>query len=204
CGSDPAKTKRVAVVPGFASHFFVESQRETDEEVPLGWRWTRNCHNPYLDHRNRSSIPGEPASAPIPRRQPDRAPPAVGTPCTGTILTSAMLSGHEVCKRDRIMFKAALLGMGILAVVTTTAAAQVYYPYSYPSYNYYSYPGYGYPTYSYPSYSYPYGYAPYYGWPYYQAPAYPYRAAPAYSDPYVGWRPYSDSAGPKASTRGGY
>jgi hypothetical protein len=96
------------------------------------------------------------------------------------------------------MFKSALLGIGLVAAVTTTAAAQLYYPYSYPGYSYYSYPGYSYPTYGYP-----YGYSSYYGWPYYYGtPAYP--AAPAYSDPYVGLRPYSDSAGPKASTRGGY
>jgi hypothetical protein len=104
----------------------------------------------------------------------------------------------------RTMFKAALLGAGLVASVATTAAAQVYYPDSYPGYGYYSYPGYSYPTYSYPSHSYPYGYSPYYGWPgYYQAPAYPYRAGPAYSDPYVGWRPYSAGAGPRASTHGG-
>ena len=97
------------------------------------------------------------------------------------------------------MFKAALLGTGLAALVATTAAAQVYYPY--PSYNY-SYPGYIYPTYNYPSYSYPYGYSPYYGWPnYYQAPVY--GPGPAYPDPYVGWRPYTSGAGPKASTRGG-
>src|SRR5712672_3152743 len=66
----------------------------------------------------------------------------------------------------RTMFKSALLGIGIAAAVTTTAAAQPYYPYSYPGYGYYyTYPGYSYPTYSYPSYGYPYGYSAYYGWP---------------------------------------
>jgi hypothetical protein len=51
--------------------------------------------------------------------------------------------------------------------------------------------------------SYPYGYFAYYGWPYYfQGPVY--RPAPAYSDPYVGWRPYSDAAGPRASGHVGY
>ena len=91
------------------------------------------------------------------------------------------------------MFKSALLGIALTAAVTTTAAAQLYYPYSYPAY-----------PYGYPAYGYPYAYAPYYGWPnyYYAPPAY--RAAPAYSDPYDWWRPYTDNAGPKASTRGGY
>jgi hypothetical protein len=94
------------------------------------------------------------------------------------------------------MFKPALLGIGLLATATTTAAAQLY-PYSYPGYSYYSYSGYSYPTYGYP-----YGYSPYYGWPnYYGAPVY--RTAPAYSDAYVWWRPYSAGAGPKASTHGG-
>ena len=96
------------------------------------------------------------------------------------------------------MIKSVLLGIGFVAAMATTAAAQSYYPYYYP--------GYGYPTYGYPAYSYP-GYAWSYGWPYawpysYGTPAY--RAAPAYADPYVWARPYSDNAGPKASTRGGY
>jgi len=92
------------------------------------------------------------------------------------------------------MLKSALLGVGLLAVATTAAAAQSYYPYAYPGYATYSYP------YAHSYYGWPYSY---YGWPtYYGAPAY--RAAPAYSDPYVGLRPYSDAAGPKASTRGGY
>ena len=98
-----------------------------------------------------------------------------------------------------MMIKSALLGVGIVAAVATTAAAQPYYP----SYS----PGYSYPPYGYPAYSYPPGYAWSYGWPYgwsYYYPAPAYRAAPAYSDPYVWWRPYSDNAGPKASTRGGY
>ncbi|HYZ43211.1 MAG TPA: hypothetical protein VE687_21655 [Stellaceae bacterium] len=92
------------------------------------------------------------------------------------------------------MLKAALLGIGIVAAVATTATAQVYYPY----------PGYSYPAYSYPWYGYPYGYSSYYAWPnYYGAPVYPYRAVPAYADPYVGWHPYSAGAGPKASAHGG-
>jgi len=88
-----------------------------------------------------------------------------------------------------MMIKSALLGVGIVAAVATTASAQTYYP------NYY------------PGYSYPPGYAWGYGWPYswpYYYPAPAYRAAPAYSDSYVWWRPYSDNAGPKASTRGGF
>lgn len=99
------------------------------------------------------------------------------------------------------MIKSTLLGVGLLAAVATTAAAQSYYPYYNPGYGY---PGYGYAPYGYPAYSYPPGYA-WSGWPYgwpYSAPAY--RAAPAYSDPYAYWRPYSDNAGPRASTRGGF
>ena len=95
------------------------------------------------------------------------------------------------------MIKSALLGVGIVAAVATTAAAQTYYPNYYPGY---SYPAYGYPTY-------PGGYAWGYGWPYswpYYYSAHAYRAVPAYSDPYVWWRPYSDKTGPKASTRGGF
>lgn len=85
--------------------------------------------------------------------------------------------------------------MGFAAAMATTAAAQPYY---YPGYSYYSYP-----WYSYPAYGYPCTYSWSYGWPsYYAAPAY--RPAPAYSDPYVTARPYSDSAGPRASGRVGY
>ena len=91
------------------------------------------------------------------------------------------------------MLKSALLAIGLLAAVVTTAAAQPYYPY-YPYY---------YPGYSYPTYGYPYGYTSYYGWPsYYWPPVY--RPAPAYSDPYVQVRPYSDGAGPRASGHVGY
>lgn len=62
----------------------------------------------------------------------------------------------------------------------------------YPGYDYHPYPGYTYPA---PSYS--------CGWPYlYPAPTY--RPAPAYSDSYVAARPYSDSAGPRASGHIGY
>ncbi|MGH7063247.1 MAG: hypothetical protein ACREET_04125 [Stellaceae bacterium] len=87
------------------------------------------------------------------------------------------------------MLKSTVLGLGFAAVVSTAAMAQPYYPY-YP------------PGYSYPAYSYGYGY-PYYGsyYPYYY-PAY--RPAPAYSDPYVALRPYSDRAGPAASGHTGY
>jgi len=38
------------------------------------------------------------------------------------------------------MLKSALLGVGLLAVATTAAAAQSYYPYAYPGYATYSYP----------------------------------------------------------------
>jgi hypothetical protein len=83
------------------------------------------------------------------------------------------------------------MGVGLAAAVATTVAAQPYYPYYYP--------GYSYPPYGYPAYGYPAGYTWGYGWPYgwsnyYPAPAY--RTVPAYSDPYVWWRPYSDHAGP--------
>lgn len=90
------------------------------------------------------------------------------------------------------MIKAAVLGLGIVAAISTAAAAQTYYPY-YAS-------GYGYPAYSYP-YGYPY-YGPVYYPYYYPVPAY--RPAPAYSDPYVALRPYSDRAGPAASGHTGY
>jgi len=67
-------------------------------------------------------------------------------------------------------------------------------PYNYPGYQsysatpwYYYYPGYGY-AYNYPTYNY---YA-----------GSPYAAPKAYWDPYVGLRPYSDNAGPKASGHG--
>jgi hypothetical protein len=101
------------------------------------------------------------------------------------------------------MVKSALLGIGLAAALTTAATAQAYYPYYSPGYSYYAAPAYSYPTYSYPTYGYPYGYSAYYGWPYsYPAPMY--RPAPAYSDPYVAARPYSDNAGPRASGHVGY
>ena len=85
------------------------------------------------------------------------------------------------------MLKSALLEIGLVAGVATTASAQTYYPYYYPGY-------------SNPTYSYPYGYSVYYGWPYsgyYPAPAPSYqRTPPSYADPYVYARPYSDGAGP--------
>jgi hypothetical protein len=100
------------------------------------------------------------------------------------------------------MIKSALLGMGLAAMVATAATAQPYFPYYFPGYSY-SYPGWSYPAYTYPAHRYPYGYSWYYGWPYpYSAPTY--RPAPAYSDPYVTARPYSDSAGPRASGHVGY
>ena len=104
------------------------------------------------------------------------------------MLIDEMLEGREICEGTQTMFKAVLLGVALVAVMATTATAQVYYPYSYPGYGYYSYPGYSYPTYGYPSYGYSYGYFPSYRW----------------ADPYSAWRPYSSAAVPKASTRGGY
>jgi hypothetical protein len=116
--------------------------------------------------------------------------------------------------------KATVLGLGLLAGAAASAEAQYYYgapntytygapntytygvpntyswsPYNYPGYQtsysgtpyYYSYPGYGY-TGNYPSYNY------YLGTPY--------PAPRAFWDPYAGWRPYSDNAGPKASGHG--
>jgi hypothetical protein len=91
-----------------------------------------------------------------------------------------------------IMIKGAVLGFCFAAAVSTAAGAQAYYPYYPAQYPYYA-AGYGYPVYGYP-----------YGFPYYGG-YYPYyRPAPAYSDPYVALRPYSDSAGPPASGHTGY
>lgn len=103
--------------------------------------------------------------------------------------------------------RATVIGLAVLAGGAATADAQYYNyystqnPYTYSPYNYpgyqgsvaaapydYSYPGYGY-AYNYPTYS------------YYNGSPYP--APRAYWDPYVGWRPYSDNAGPKASGHGG-
>ena len=89
------------------------------------------------------------------------------------------------------MIKPLLLAVALVALVTANAAAQPYYSYYPPSYDY---PGYGY--------AYPY---PYYSPPYYYPYAFSaYRPAPAYSDPYVALRPYSDRAGPAASGHTGY
>jgi hypothetical protein len=104
------------------------------------------------------------------------------------------------------VIKSALLGVGLVAAVATTAAAQTYYiiPTTIPvtatdltairltairltAIRLDTLGATGWP----------------YSWPYYY-PAPAYRAAPAYTDPYVWWRPYSDNAGPKASTRGGF
>lgn len=98
------------------------------------------------------------------------------------------------------MIKAAVFGLGLAAAISTAAAAQPYYPYYAPGYGYSAY---RYPAYSYPAYGYPYGYA-YYGSPYYPYYYPAYRPAPAYSDPYVALRPYSDKAGPAASGHTGY
>ena len=102
--------------------------------------------------------------------------------------------------------KAAMIGLAVLTGSAAAADAQYYNPYgapntyawspnNYPGYQgsvsstpyYYSYPGYGY-AYNYPTYS------------YYNGSPYP--APRAYWDPYVGLRPYSDNAGPKASGHG--
>ena len=97
------------------------------------------------------------------------------------------------------------LGTGLLIGLATAAGAQTYYYPQYTSNSYiypYSYSG---NAYTYPYNYYGYSYAPgytYYGYPYYQRSSnfgtlYP--APLAFWDPYVGWRPYSDNAGPKAS-----
>lgn len=110
--------------------------------------------------------------------------------------------------------KPAALAIGLGLTGAAAAHAQTWYgPGAYwPTYPAYGYPyatygspygydySYGYPAYRY-RYAYPaYGY--YYGWPY--GSYYRYPAPKAYSDPYVQYRPYSDNAGPKASTTGGY
>ena len=106
----------------------------------------------------------------------------------------------------QLLVRATPLGFGLLIGVAATAHAQYAdypgtpsynssSPYNYPGYQgslsqspyYYYYPGYR-SSYNYPTYSY------YQGW------AYP--APKAYWDPYVGLRPYSDNAGPKASGHG--
>jgi hypothetical protein len=106
--------------------------------------------------------------------------------------------------------KAAVVGVGLVAGFAATAHAQYYNsygayygtpntyswsPYNYPGYQtsvapnpyYYYYPGDGY-AYNYPTYNY---YA-----------GTPYPSPKAFWDPYVGLRPYSDNAGPKASGHG--
>jgi hypothetical protein len=107
----------------------------------------------------------------------------------------------------KTLTKAAVVTVGLVGGFAVTAHAQYYNyygapytyswsPYNYPRYQtsvapnpyYYYYPGYGY-TYNYPTYNY------YVGTPY--------PAPKAYWDPYVGFRPYSDNAGPKASGYGG-
>jgi hypothetical protein len=113
----------------------------------------------------------------------------------------------------RILTKAAVIGLGLFAGagVAATAHAQFYNYYSTP-YNYYWTPNtyawspYNYPGqqpgfsgtpyyYYYPGYGYVYNYPTY---NYYQGQPVP--SPKAYWDPYVGLRPYSDSAGPKPST----
>jgi hypothetical protein len=96
--------------------------------------------------------------------------------------------------------KATVLGFGLLTGAVVTADAQYYYN-PFPTY---SYPWY----YSNPNYYYS-GYPYYYpGYSYYNYPSYdtylgtPYPGPRSYWDPYVGWRPYSDNAGPKASGHG--
>ncbi len=95
---------------------------------------------------------------------------------------------------------AALAGLGIIvagAAQAQTVPAPGAAWQNYPVYNYgYTYPGYTY-YYSYPNY----GYA--YQWPYTRDYlGQPYPSPLAFWDPYVGYRPYSDNAGPKASGHG--
>jgi hypothetical protein len=92
--------------------------------------------------------------------------------------------------------KPAMFGAGMLLLGAAGAQAQTA---SYPGAYWQNYPAYNY-AYGYPAYGYPYA-SPYQS---YSGLGYAYPAPRAYSDPYVGYRPYSDNAGPKASTRGGF
>lgn len=93
-----------------------------------------------------------------------------------------------------ILVRSALFAVG-LGFAAVTANAQAYYPGYYPpGYSAYTYPTYDYYSPRYYNYSYPW----YSGYPSY------YSSATPYNDPYVGARPYSDSAGPSASGHVGY
>jgi hypothetical protein len=93
----------------------------------------------------------------------------------------------------------AMFGLGLLLAGAAGAQAQTAY---YPGATWQGYPAYTYPYSS--SYTYPYAYSPY-GYPYERSYlGFPYPAPLAYWDPYVGYRPYSDNAGPKTSGHGGF
>jgi len=92
--------------------------------------------------------------------------------------------------------RTAAFAVGMLTAAAATAHAQSYY---YPGTPYQAYPNYNYNyPYSYPGYGYYYSGSPTYGSYFGQS----YPQPRAFWDPYVWYRPYSDNAGPKASTSG--
>ena len=97
------------------------------------------------------------------------------------------------------LVKAMALVLGLLTGAGATANAQYYnyYPPPYSAYGNFYYTGTPW-GYYYPGYGYGYNYPTYGSYPGAQYPA-----PAAFWDPYVGWRPYSDHAGPKASGHGG-
>jgi hypothetical protein len=110
------------------------------------------------------------------------------TPAVG----SASFNGYG----EELMIRTALLAIALVTAMATSGWAQSYYSYPY---------SYGGSTYS--PYTYPYGYSADYGWPYgwySPPPTSAYGPVPAYSDPYVAARPYSDGAGPRVSDHVGY
>ena len=97
----------------------------------------------------------------------------------------------------RKLARTAAFVAGILVAAGATAHAQYN---NAPGSPYQASPYYGY-NYQYPSPGYGYNYSTYAAYGSYIGQAYP--AAPkAFWDPYVGYRPYSDNAGPKASGHG--
>ncbi len=91
------------------------------------------------------------------------------------------------------MARTSAFAAGVLTAAAATAHAQNS---GYPATAYQTPPAYGY---SYPSYNAGGYYAS--GLPA-SGSGQPYAAPKAFGDPYVGWRPYSDNAGPKASGHG--
>lgn len=96
------------------------------------------------------------------------------------------------------VIKGTVLAVGLLTVAAA-ANAQNY------GYTGTAYPYYGYTYQAYPNYYYPYDYRSYGYYPTYGSyMGNPYPAPLAFWDPYVGYRPYSDNAGPKASGHGSH